>query len=70
MQRVYLLVRLTHSVFHLIVTFFDPSAFRESRYFKTWKKLRYVEDHMLMTAIADITGQRSVPFGDAALLFR
>ena len=43
---------------------------RESRYFKTWKRLRYVEDHMLMTAIADITGQRSVPFGDGALIFR
>ena len=43
---------------------------RESRYFKTWKKLRSVEDHMVMTAIADLTGQRTVPFGDGALIFR
>ncbi|DBA79501.1 TPA: hypothetical protein ACH3X2_007768 [Trebouxia sp. C0005] len=48
----------------------DDGNYRESRYFKTWKRLRYVEDHMLMTAIADITGQRSVPFGDGALIFR
>ena len=43
---------------------------RESRYFKTWKRLRFVEEHMLMTAIADITDQRSVPFGDGALIFK
>lgn len=48
----------------------DDGNYRESRYFKTWKRLRYVEDHMLMTAIADLTGQRSVPFGDGALIFR
>lgn len=42
-------------------------SFRETRYFKTWKSERGVEDHGLPPEIREITGQRMCSFGDAAL---
>lgn len=40
---------------------------RESRHFKSWKRVREVEEHGLPPEIRDVTGQRSCPMGDAAL---
>lgn len=42
---------------------------RETRYFKTWKRAGQLEDFLLPTAVADATGQRTCPIGDAALCF-
>ncbi|CAL8465594.1 g5130 [Coccomyxa elongata] len=45
----------------------DDGNYRESRYFKSWKRVREVEDHGLPPEIREVTGQRTCPFGDAAL---
>ena len=44
-----------------------PCLRRESRYFKSWKRAREVEDHGLPPEIREVTGQRTCPLGDAAL---
>ena len=43
---------------------------RESRYFKSWKRPREVEEHGLPPEIRAVTGQRTCPLGDAALQLR
>lgn len=48
----------------------DDGNYRESRWFAGWKARRATEEHGLPPEIQQITGQRSVPFGDAALCFR
>jgi len=40
---------------------------RETRYFKTWKSTRQVEQYCLPPEIREITGQRTCSFGNAAL---
>ena len=40
---------------------------RETRYFKTWKSSREIEQHGLPPEIREITGQRTCSFGNAAL---
>ena len=40
---------------------------RETRYFKTWKSARPMEEHGLPPEIRDITEQSTGSFGDAAL---
>ncbi|XP_041351300.1 glutamine-dependent NAD(+) synthetase-like, partial [Gigantopelta aegis] len=41
--------------------------YRESRWFVTWKKERQTEEYFLPRIIQDITGQKSVPIGDAVI---
>ncbi|XP_053545206.1 glutamine-dependent NAD(+) synthetase [Bombina bombina] len=41
--------------------------YRELRWFTPWNKVRGVEDHFLPRTIQNITGQVTVPFGDAVL---
>ncbi|XP_075044348.1 glutamine-dependent NAD(+) synthetase isoform X2 [Mixophyes fleayi] len=41
--------------------------YRELRWFTPWHKLREIEDHFLPRIIQNITGQDTVPFGDAVL---
>eukprot|EP00891_Asterochloris_glomerata_P006489 jgi/Astpho2/6489/e_gw1.00096.52.1_t len=47
----------------------DDGNYRETRYFKTWKRAGQLEDFLLPTAVADATGKRTCPIGDAALCF-
>lgn len=48
----------------------DDGNYREPRWFAAWQHLRAVEDHALPRLIRAITGQESVPFGDAAIASR
>ena len=48
----------------------NDGNYREARWFAGWKARRTVEDHPLPPAVQRATGQRSAPFGDAALSFR
>lgn len=41
---------------------------RETRYFKTWKSTRIVEQYGLPPEIREVTRQRTCSFGNAALL--
>ena len=41
--------------------------YRETRYFKTWKSTRMVEQYGLPPEIKEVTGQRTCSFGNAAL---
>ncbi|XP_048517441.1 glutamine-dependent NAD(+) synthetase [Dendroctonus ponderosae] len=41
--------------------------YREHRWFSTWKKDRVTEDFYLPRMISAITGQKTVPFGDAVI---
>eukprot|EP00731_Ephydatia_muelleri_P029696 Em0021g219a len=41
--------------------------YREGRWFTPWCKLREIEDLYLPQMISNITGQRTVPFGDAVI---
>jgi len=43
--------------------------YREPRWFASWKHKRCTEDHPLPFSISQITGQKTAPFGDAALRF-
>lgn len=46
----------------------DGSAgYSETRWFTPWAKVRQVEDHKLPPCITQVTGQTTVPFGDALL---
>ncbi|XP_059153927.1 glutamine-dependent NAD(+) synthetase-like [Physella acuta] len=45
----------------------NEGNYREPRWFTAWKKLKEVEDHYLPRMIYEITGQRTVPFGDAII---
>lgn len=48
----------------------DDGNYREPRWFAPWRHTRAVEDHALPRRIRAITGQTSVPFGDAAIATR
>ena len=48
----------------------DDGNYREPRWFAPWQQPRTVEDHMLPRSIRAITGQETVPFGDAAIATR
>ncbi len=48
----------------------DDGNYREPRWFAAWQHLRTVEDHALPRLIRAITGQETVPFGDAAVATR
>lgn len=48
----------------------DDGNYRETRYFTAWRKVRQVEDHYLPRMIFKITGQITVPFGDAVIATR
>ncbi|XP_018336301.1 probable glutamine-dependent NAD(+) synthetase [Agrilus planipennis] len=48
----------------------DGDNYRESRWFSAWKKIRQVEDHHLPRMISAVTGQTTVPFGDAVISTR
>ncbi|KAH8603085.1 glutamine-dependent NAD(+) synthetase [Bisporella sp. PMI_857] len=45
----------------------DDGNYREGRWFTPWAKARYVEDYYLERIVGEITGQKTVPFGDAVL---
>lgn len=45
----------------------DDGNYRESRWFTPWKKHRKVEEYFLPRMIQDITGQKTVPFGDGVI---
>lgn len=40
---------------------------REMRYFTPWDSFRDIEQFLLPAEIRNITGQKSVPFGDAVI---
>ncbi|KAK3881782.1 hypothetical protein Pcinc_013812 [Petrolisthes cinctipes] len=48
----------------------DDGNYRETRWFTAWRKIRQVEDHYLPRMISKITGQITVPFGDAVIATR
>lgn len=48
----------------------DDGNYREPRWFAAWQHLRTVEEHALPRLIRAITGQETVPFGDAAIATR
>ncbi|KAJ8315536.1 hypothetical protein KUTeg_007686 [Tegillarca granosa] len=48
-------------------TLCNDGNYRETRWFTAWAKSKLVEDHFLPRMIQDITGQKTVPFGDAVL---
>ncbi|XP_066154343.1 glutamine-dependent NAD(+) synthetase [Euwallacea fornicatus] len=45
----------------------DDGNYRESRWFTSWKKDKAIEDFYLPRMISAITGQRTVPIGDAVI---
>ncbi|KAM4018487.1 glutamine-dependent NAD(+) synthetase [Anomaloglossus baeobatrachus] len=45
----------------------NAGNYRELRWFTPWNKSREIEDHFLPRTIQKITGQDTVPFGDAVL---
>ncbi|KAI5780823.1 hypothetical protein EDC01DRAFT_620360 [Geopyxis carbonaria] len=45
----------------------NDGNYREMRYFTPWGRRRYVEEYYLPRIMANISGQRKVPFGDAAI---
>eukprot|EP00897_Mesotaenium_endlicherianum_P003817 jgi/Mesen1/3463/ME000194S02601 len=47
----------------------NDGNYREPRWFAGWKHARTTVDFVLPKLVADITGQHSVPFGDACLAF-
>lgn len=45
----------------------DDGNYRESRWFSGWKRTRQIEEYHLPRMIQKVTGQTTVPFGDAVL---
>lgn len=45
----------------------NDGNYREMRYFTPWLKERYTEPYYLESVVSEITGQRTVPFGDAII---
>lgn len=45
----------------------DDGNYREGRWFTPWFKAKYYEDYFLERIVGDITGQKTVPFGDVVL---
>jgi NAD+ synthase (glutamine-hydrolysing) len=48
----------------------DDGNYRESRWFSAWTKVRQIEDFYLPRIIATVTGQHTVPIGDAVVSTR
>jgi len=48
----------------------NDGLYREARHFSPWQKPRVVETYYLEDIVADITGQRTVPIGDAIISTR
>ncbi|XP_064617511.1 glutamine-dependent NAD(+) synthetase-like isoform X2 [Liolophura sinensis] len=48
-------------------TLCDDGNYRETRWFSCWAKKQQTEEYFLPGIIRDITGQRSVPFGDGVV---
>ena len=48
----------------------DDGCYRETRWFTAWVKRRTTETHYLPRFIAELTGQKSVPIGDAVIATR
>ena len=44
--------------------------YRETRWFAAWQRPRQLEEHYLPRMLREITGQETVPFGDAAIATR
>ncbi|XP_021258369.1 glutamine-dependent NAD(+) synthetase isoform X2 [Numida meleagris] len=45
----------------------NAGNYRELRWFTPWNKARHVEEYLLPRIIQEVTGQDTVPFGDAVL---
>ncbi|NWZ12745.1 NADE synthetase, partial [Agelaius phoeniceus] len=45
----------------------NAGNYRELRWFTPWSKARHVEEYFLPRTIQEVTGQETVPFGDAVL---
>ncbi|KAI5838087.1 hypothetical protein DFP73DRAFT_565719 [Morchella snyderi] len=45
----------------------NDGNYREMRYFTGWGRVKYVEEYYLPRMVAEVTGQRKVSFGDAAI---
>ncbi|KAL1999312.1 hypothetical protein VTN02DRAFT_4707 [Thermoascus thermophilus] len=45
----------------------NDGQYREMRYFTPWQRVREVEDYYLESIVGKITGQTTVPFGDAVI---
>ncbi|NWZ92335.1 NADE synthetase, partial [Nesospiza acunhae] len=45
----------------------NAGNYRELRWFTPWSKARHVEEYFLPRIIQEVTGQETVPFGDAVL---
>lgn len=45
----------------------ENGSYREHRWFTPWRKIRVTEDFFLPRIIQEVTGQRTVPFGDFVL---
>jgi NAD+ synthase (glutamine-hydrolysing) len=45
----------------------DDGNYYEGRWFTRWSKARYVEEYYLERIVGSITGQATVPIGDAIL---
>jgi NAD+ synthase (glutamine-hydrolysing) len=45
----------------------NDGLYREARHFTAWVKERTIETYYLEKIIGDITGQKTVPIGDAVL---
>ncbi|KAL2010607.1 hypothetical protein VTN00DRAFT_6414 [Thermoascus crustaceus] len=45
----------------------NDGQYREMRYFTPWQRVREVEDYYLESIVGKITGQYTVPFGDAVI---
>lgn len=45
----------------------NDGNYREMRYFIPWAQPRHVVDHVLPRMVTKITGQTTVPFGDAVV---
>lgn len=45
----------------------DDGNYRESRWFTPWHKSKHVEEYYLERSVREITGQNTVPIGDAVL---
>ncbi|XP_077297866.1 NAD synthetase [Arctopsyche grandis] len=48
----------------------EDGNYRETRWFSPWKKEREVEDYFLPRMISNVTGQTTVPFGEALISTR
>jgi NAD+ synthase (glutamine-hydrolysing) len=45
----------------------NDGLYREARHFTAWVKERTTETYYLEKVISDITGQKTIPIGDAVL---